>query len=258
MKTLLIAAFASILCAQKSAYIQNRQLWVKQLPNGPARALASDGNPHAPAFSADGAWIAFRDGDRLGVIAPAGGEVHDPLGAESVRSFQWSPIGETLVIATGDSVYVTSSANAWRPSRLAAGAPEWMVFSPDGIRLAISMCESNSDGTPNRSRLEIFPIDRSAPAKQIYAGREWEDVIPFLWTGDIIIAWSGEFSGSMATDGFEIWAYPASGAEPHKLAGPALLYSDLHAISPRRSEVCHQRWRRPPDLDCEENHSGRS
>lgn len=232
MKALIALAFCSILSGQKIAFVQNRQLWVKQLPGGSARVIVSTGNPHAPSFSPDGAWIAFLDDDRLAVVASAGGEIQHPLGALLVPRFRWSPSGATLAVATEDSVYLASESTGWTPSRIFAGDPEAMVFSPDGKQIAIASLESNQDEMPLRGRIEIYPIGANAPVSTIQTASEWEQILPFAWSGDTILAWKGEISGSAESDGFEIWAYSTSGAEPRKLSGSALVSEELHALSP--------------------------
>ena len=232
MKVLIGIIFCSALGAQKIAFVQDGQLWVKASPAAQARSVVSSGNPHAPEFSSDGEWIAFLDGDQLDVVASKGGEIYRPLGAQHVSHFRWSETGVSLAVVTEDSVYVTSASADWTPSRIFAGDPESVVFSPDGKQIAVSSLERDRDGIPQRGKLGIFSVDGSALDKTIATARDWEQILPFAWSGDTIFAWKGEISGSAESDGFEVWGYSVSGGPPRKLGGPALVSRELHALSP--------------------------
>jgi Tol biopolymer transport system component len=237
VKLFLAVALSSLLCGQKLAFVQNDGLWVKQIPDGAARAVVESGKPHAPKFSADGSWIAFLDGDQLGIVASTGGEIQRPLGAESVREFRWCGVGSALAFATEDSVYVASDEGGWKPSRIFVGEPESIRFSPDGTHIAISSGESDRDGIPGMGRIEIVAADASAPAMRLCSGAEFEQLILTAWSSGAIVFWKGPFSGSQASDGFEIYAIPATGGEVRKLSGPTLLYDELHAVSPDGSKI---------------------
>jgi Tol biopolymer transport system component len=232
MRLLVGVVFCFALCAQKIAFVQDDQLLVKASATGEVRSIVSSGNLHAPEFSADGEWVAFLDGDQLGVAAPKGSEIHRPLGTQPVSRFRWSGTGESLAVVTEDSVYVTSASAGWTPSRIFAGNPESVAFSPDGKQIAIASLQSDQDGIPQRGRLGIFAVDGRAVDRTIETAVQSEQILPFAWSGDMIVAWKGEISASMASDGFEIWGYSVSGAAPRKLGGPALLSVELHGLSP--------------------------
>jgi hypothetical protein len=231
MKVVIGLIFCSALGAQRIAFVQNGQLWVKASPSGQAQSIVPSGNPHAPEFSADGEWVAFLEGDLLGVVASKGGEIHRPLGAQPVSQFQWSETAGSLAVVTEDSVYVTSASVDWTPSRIFAGDPEAVVFSPDGKQIAISSLESDQDGVPQRGKLAISPVDGNALDKTIETATQWEQILPFAWSGDTILAWKGEIAGSAESDGFEVWGYSVSGGPPRKLGGPALISRELHGLS---------------------------
>lgn len=237
MKFLIGLIVCSAMSAQKVAFIEDGQLWVKVGPATQARSIVSGGNPHAPEFSTGGEWIAFLDGDQLGVVAFKGGEVYRPLGAQPVSQFQWSPNAGSLAAVTEDSVYVTSASASWAPLRVFAGDAESVVFSPDGKQIAISSLESDREGIPKRGRLGVFPVDGSALDKIVATATDWEQILPFAWSGDTIIAWKGEISASAASDGFEVWGYSVSGGVPRKLGGPALLSRELYDMSPDGSKL---------------------
>jgi dipeptidyl aminopeptidase/acylaminoacyl peptidase len=237
MRLLVGVVFCSALCAQKVAFVQDGQLWVKAAPAEEARSIVSSGAPHAPEFSTDGEWIAFLDAGQLGVVMSNGGEIHRPLGAQPVSRFRWNGTGASLAVVTEDSVYVTSASAGWMPSRVFAGEPESVVFSLDGKQIAIASLESNQDGIPQRGRLGIFAVDGSAVDRTIATASQWEQILPFAWSGDTIVAWKGEISASMASGGFEVWGYSVSGGAPRRLGGPALVHGELHALSPDGSKL---------------------
>jgi len=63
-----------------------------------------------PNFQPTGQWIAFLDGDQLGVVASKGGEIYRPLGAPPVSRFQWGPTAGVLAVITKDAVYMASGS----------------------------------------------------------------------------------------------------------------------------------------------------
>ncbi len=96
---------------------------LRMAPSGEERHYLTHRQPHTPAWSPDGRWIAFRerktavdrvaDHDRtpipwaaasarsdLWVIAPSG--QHERLLAEDCVTFAWSPDGQQLAYVTGD------------------------------------------------------------------------------------------------------------------------------------------------------------
>lgn len=231
MKFAVVVLFCSALGAQQIALVRDGQLWLEQARDGSSRAVAN-GNLRRPAISGDGAWVAFLDGDQLGVVAWAGGEVRRPLGAQPVSDYKWSSGGATLAVVTEDSVYVTSAAGGWNPSRVFAGDPDAVVFSPDRRQIAISSIDSDPEGMPKRGKLEVFPVDLSGAGRVVQTAAEWEQIVPFAWTGDTMIAWKGEISGSAASDGFDVWGFPVPGGAPRKLNGPVLLFDRFSAVSP--------------------------
>jgi WD40-like Beta Propeller Repeat len=230
MRTAVVLACASLACAQHVAYVQNGQLWIKALDSDAPRVVSNIVAPHNLSFSPDGVWLAFLDGDVLSVVATSGGEIQHPVGAQPAGGFQWSAAG-ILEMSTEDGVFTASAVSAWRPSRVVASDFEFLL-SRDGTERVVSVIDSGAEGMPRSSHLEIMPADGRGPARRIFTAGEWEEIILLAWIGDSIIGWKGDFSGSGACDGFELWAFSAAGAPPRKLSDGTLLNRDLHAFSP--------------------------
>lgn len=98
------------------AYIHGGDLWVKALPNGPAKRLTTDGRNRRPRWSPTGQWLAvskramakkgdppepfWEERESLWVMQPAGGTSH-PVHAEApVAVFAWAPTQDQLAYVT--------------------------------------------------------------------------------------------------------------------------------------------------------------
>lgn len=66
------------------------------------RVLAIDGADVIPAWSPDGAWIAFASQNMVRVIRPDGSEQTDLLAVEVLRSVSWSPDGRYILFNAGE------------------------------------------------------------------------------------------------------------------------------------------------------------
>ena len=121
-------------------------VWVTTIGGGaPVRLVGERDHQHHPAWSPDGAWIAYRANvgdERIIEKVPSGGG--RPLLVTKVRSalnVLWSPTGEWLGYEDGDGVYIVS-ANGGQPRRLLDQRSGSIAFNRDGSKLFVVLRES--------------------------------------------------------------------------------------------------------------------
>ena len=116
------------------------RVFVRQLSGGAARALVDSGPPtqRTPRWSANGEQVTFVSGQTLYASPAFGGparQVADASGYE-FASPTLSPDGRVVAFARQDGIYLRP-AGGGEPARLvAANWPSYLVWSPDGGRLA--------------------------------------------------------------------------------------------------------------------------
>ena len=131
------------------AFEYGKDIWIVSLDGGDARRLTtSEGMESGPAFSPDGAYIAFNgqyDGlADIYVVSAGGGEptrlTYHPL-AEYVRG--WTPDGEHILFGSGRASPPRGVQRLWKvpidggmPERLPIYTAYDGAYSPDGTRLA--------------------------------------------------------------------------------------------------------------------------
>lgn len=184
----------------------------------------------APAYSADGRWLAFVVSPPSGypiVASPAGTlwlARADGSGARPVLAdagpFAWSPIGDVLAAAvyppTGQGLLCELRPGA--PPRQVPGVTGSAAWSPDGRQLAFTGTAGHPPGGFS-GLLETVPASggrptiryRSAGNALILAGW-WPD-------GRGLLAWADQQnSASLAADGAPVVSVPLSGRRPMTMA----------------------------------------
>jgi Tol biopolymer transport system component len=224
------------------------QLLVDGVPSGPPRRLTDQpGDASHPAFSPDGAWIAYyriigEDRD-IWIVPARGGEPRrftEHAGSDVHPA--WSPDGTALAFASdrenGYDIWVAPIADGRRegePRRLTGGtvsayAPAW---SPDGALVAfLGVDESNED-------VWVVPADGGARERRVTqgagAGRmRWDRT-----TGALLV------SGSWQTDRCTLWTVsPEDGTaepvEPRVDFGPWDVFGQFDVSSDGRLLVYSQ------------------
>jgi hypothetical protein len=131
-----------------------------------------------PEFSADGEWIAFLDGDQLGVVA------HRPLGAQPVSRFQWNPTAGLLAVITKDAVYM-ASGSGWghMESSFAMRSRSYSARSDRNFFPRI-----RSEWPPIVREVRYFPGWSGCVGKIIATASQWEQILPLAWSEDMIVA----------------------------------------------------------------------
>lgn len=102
----------------------NATLW--WLDNAPARRLAANAGPVAPAWQADSSTVAYVDGSQVMVATLTGEEHQVKTDATLVKGLIWSPGGQLIVWGINQAVVVDASGNtAQTISPSPTEAPQW-------------------------------------------------------------------------------------------------------------------------------------
>ncbi|MGI8916725.1 MAG: TolB family protein [Chloroflexota bacterium] len=239
--TIRVAQSAPQRSAPAIAHLQGGNLWTKALPDGQARQLTHDGRAHAPAWSPDARWVAFRDGTQVMVSARLGGSATALDGGAAAGPFAWSPSADTVAYAVAGSVH-EASAPTWHDRAIVkAGGVTW---SPGGRWLAyvttrllghlgpgkvperaVSLWRANATNGQGRP---LFRPTTPVPYGLLMAG--WSP------DGRDVPVWiDPDFSASLLADGAALVAIPSTGGRPRQLVARMLAFPDFFAPSPAGS-----------------------
>lgn len=128
------------LVAYVAGPINRSRVFVRQLSGGIARPLVEtdNGSQRTPRWSPDGQQITFLVGQTL-LVAPAlGGPARVLIDASGYdyASPTLSPDGSTIAFAKQDGIYLRGAAGGPVTRLVPARWPSYLVWSPDGRRLA--------------------------------------------------------------------------------------------------------------------------
>lgn len=225
------------------AYIQDGDLWVKELPAGQSKQLVTNGNIRSPRWSPSGQWLAYLEGDQLHVIQRSGAGAKS-LGRDNLVSrFAWSPISDTLAYRLRSGGLWTFSGSNWVEREIASntaassgtGVLGFFAWSPDGKWIAYGR---QKDLT--YLNLLKIPVSGGEPTEINAGGLSKKGiVIPAQWSGDgrFLLVWQSDMlSSSTLSDGAPFYAVPVAGGKPVMLADTVLIYPDFIAAQPRGGE----------------------
>ncbi len=232
------------------AYIQNGDLWVKDLPDGPAHQLTRGGGVDTPRWSPSGEWIAFRAGGQLRVVRRTGTDLRVVAG-DLAGAFAWSPVADLLAYITRGGLVVSTADGARRqeitpPSNAAGAGVQSFAWSPDGSMLAFSdvtILQPAQNGQPpvRAARIVRVRADGSGTQEVYRAGRPASSgllVAGWAPDGAFILFWTVPgFSASLLADGVPLLMVPATGGTPVQLAGAMLAHPDLLDWSPASRQL---------------------
>jgi Tol biopolymer transport system component/DNA-binding CsgD family transcriptional regulator len=232
----------------KLAYVQDGDIWTKQLPDGTPRRLTSDGHDSFPHWSHSGDWLLFRR-----VVQPraetevwlmrADGSSPRQLDVPS-GNIVWSPAddrfafidaGGDLAIedADGSNQRVLVKHNAGGPGtdddETLAG-PRW---SPDGKTLAFSRWSRINTLYSGLWRVDVASGSASELAGAATPPGATQEagglMLTSSWSpdGQDVYFWrSPIFSASIQADGLPLWVVPAAGGDARDLGVRTLTYAD--------------------------------
>ncbi len=204
------------------AFLRERQLYVKILPDGPPVQLTHDGLSKAdPAFSPDGSRIVYTaigTFDAWVVPVLAGGEprliLPNAAGVTWIDSLRilFSEEGSTGISLETAMENRTAEREIYRPSQ---GAVQVAAISPN--KKEVLVVEASPDGG-HSSPCRLLPFDGSSPGREVGSAR----CAAAAWTPDGKWMYFAGESSDGSGKGSHIWRQRTGGGKPEQVTfGPA-------------------------------------
>lgn len=213
-------------------YVQAKGLFVRKLPAGRARRIASGGRIAFPSFSPTGRWIVYQAGEILRVVRSDGGAAAQLEGSGA----RWWPDRDHLLVEQRAGLSVFTVAKGW-------GKPEWSIaggklpamFSSDGAEIAYA--DEAQIGGARSGRLCCVSARKPAGPPRIVLTEPGNAIIPCCWmptSGELLYWRDTDFSASVLADGLELFRVSARGrAEaPRPLGISSLVNEEFLSIAP--------------------------
>jgi hypothetical protein len=233
----------------KLAYVQDGDIWVKDLPDGEPQPL---GYGSEPRWSPSGDWLAFKTGSTsLSVMQVREGKGFSIIYEASVTLFDWAPSEDRLAFTMGGALAVLDAEEEKQRTLVPAGSggPGTGVFhamwSPDGDWLAydrVDVLKEGEDGNSPERRASLWRVraDGREASELLDAGMPSQyDLLVAGWSpdGSHVLYWTDPgFSASLLADGAPLYAIPAQGGVPAQLAGAVLHHPDFLVPGPAGSD----------------------
>ena len=230
----------------KAAYIQNGDVWVKELPDGEPQQLTDDGRNAIPRWSPSGEWLAFYKDTEVWLARANGSDVHS-LGerCNPVNALAWSSVEDRLACVAGSGILRLETVDAdganpltlIPPSIGAAGRLDRIAWSPDGKWIAYEWWEASTSrqgvwkiAAAGEERAELYVSGAPEKGEAVLAGWSKDGRFLLFWQGDVV-------SASAMADGLPLFHLPLDGGDPLKVADFALLHPDFWSESPTGQHV---------------------
>ncbi len=232
----------------KVAYVQNGDVWVKQLPNGTPQRLTTDGHDYYPKWSASGKWLLYRK-----VVQPEAQTESWVMRSDGTSARQietnddtaWSPTNDVLAYIDDNGDLAIQAADGSNQRTLVQHATSkdgqpvtetlsTPLWSPDGKTIAFSRWRG-----PNPAYSGLWRVDVDSGAASELVGAQTQpgatheasdQMIPAKWSEDSqnVYFWhSPIFSASIQADGVPLEVVPAAGGNVRDLGVTSLTYSDF-------------------------------
>jgi dipeptidyl aminopeptidase/acylaminoacyl peptidase len=174
------------------AWVHDRALWVRSLPRGTPRAVATGAALYKPRFSPSGRWILFRDGEDCLGLASADGARSKCWAAPLPDSGRWLA-GDRLVI---DQTTVLSEGDGWNAPVMQYADPVGTI-SPDGRQHAW-VSEREGENT----RLLVGAFGAAGEPKLVAETKEGGfEIFSFIRGGSRFLYWATDEEGA------SVWSY---------------------------------------------------
>ena len=189
------------------AYVQRSGLWIKELPGGTPRQIASGPDIEQPRFSPSGEWISYQRGTYVNSVS-ADGAKRKRWFAHSSR---WiSPRDELAVKTTPSQVDVISTQDGWKAPKLTIHSNGLPIFNRDG-----SMCAFVREvEEPVTIQVELYvqKLRAGAAPRLLQKAVGQTTLYSFSGDGQSILYWhADEVSASLAADGLGLFSINLSG-----------------------------------------------
>lgn len=210
------------------AVIREGDVWLIPLDGGEPRRLTHDGRNSRPRWSPSRRWLAFTRDLELVTVDVESGDTYTLDGP--VNRCAWSPVADRLACVLGSGILRlgvidpdgTGETALVPPEIGATGALGQVAWHPDGTWIAYEWYEGRE-----YHGLWKVPAEGGDPV-ETYAGGvpEQGEALIAGWTADghHLLFWqSPVLSASAPVDGVPLYALPAEGGDPVRLAD-AVLY----------------------------------
>ncbi len=238
------------------AYVDVENLWLRDLPDGPPRRVASGDRIAWPQFSPSGHWICFQDGDLGRVVATGSGYTTGSqwnTGEVGVSPLRWLGNRDELAVCVSDPqseaptnrLEVFSALDNWRtpqrhiPLGYDADADLAMAVSGNSTQYAYSSTTTvgqNSDGTGKfQAALLVSSFAPPGASKRLAESKGFFDIAGFTPGGQWLLYWkSDEISAAIRADGLDFFAVNIADGRPRNLKLATLVDKDMIAFSPTK------------------------
>ena len=223
------------------AYIQAKNLWIKELPNGSTQPIAIGDEFRQLSWSPSGQWLAYRQKDRLWVRRQDGSEAKPLTPAQEIAGqFAWDPGRDRIAYVSQTGQLFVASAPDWQPQSSLAKNTLGFVWSADGEKL-LTNHEVLGDVSARQSArnigLQVLRVDRRGETRQIPGATH---AIAAGWSGDgqRILFWQAPMlSASLLADGLPLKQFAVGSSSSQALLPAVLVHPDFLAWSPDGSRV---------------------
>uniref|UniRef100_A0A7C2EJD6 WD40 domain protein beta Propeller n=1 Tax=Ammonifex degensii TaxID=42838 RepID=A0A7C2EJD6_9THEO len=222
--------------AGRVAWVQQGDLWVKDLPDGRAKRLTSTGGVTDPRWSPTGKWLAFRRGRELWLAGSGGEGLHRVAGRAA--AFAWSPVRDLLSCTTPENELFLLSPEPKRSRLLVRREPEItlgrIAWSPDGAHIAFERVR-RKPGVPDYGSIWSADV-AGGRVVEVYSPEQsdFEVVFPRLagWSpeGGQILFWLGPSSASLEADGLPLYTVNAAGGSAVRCADALVAETGLEPL----------------------------
>jgi dipeptidyl aminopeptidase/acylaminoacyl peptidase len=219
-------------------YVDRETLWLRALPDGTPRPVATGRRIASPRFSPTGQWISFRDGDR-GWIVSTDGKVRKQWDGDS-----WVPGRDEAAVlltkpgpeAEAGELKLFTPADNWSaaPASIVRGnltineartQYAWTLTSPNGRYL---------DGVQRfKTRLLLSSPQPSGEPKELDEAEGYFHIAGFTRSGDWLVYWrAAEMSASLQADGLGLYVANTRTGQSSEAGVTTLVHEDMIAFSP--------------------------
>lgn len=218
------------------AWVQPDGLWIRELPDGHGARIVAGSGLHEPRLSPSGRWISYADEKDKQFVARRDGSSPVSFAAETTA---WQP-HDRLAVGYEHETHIVSSADGWSSPVTMWKTEGLPLYSPRGdqyARWAIHERPADQYGL-NRDKTELYLAPAAEPERKsrVLIAENEGAIQLYSWTrdGKSLVYWrADEWSGSLWSDGVDLYQMPVSGGAERKLGVKVLVHEDCLDLAPK-------------------------